>query len=157
MSGLPFIKMHGAGNDYVFVDGFDTELPPDPSQLAVQVSNRNFGIGSDGLILLAPASKNDADVEMRMFNADGSEGDICGNGVRCVVLWMSMRQRVGDVCRVQTKSRIVTARVLDVDLATERGTVCVDMGVADKEVVDQRQINKVMITVRVNVDPDKGD
>lgn len=78
---MKFTKMQGAGNDYVYIDGF-TEQVADPAALARQVSNRNFGIGSDGLILILPSTC--ADVRMRMFNADGSEAEMCGNGIRCV-------------------------------------------------------------------------
>lgn len=73
--------MQGAGNDYVYVNCF-VEHVENPQQLAVQVSNRNFGIGSDGLILIMPSDT--ADVRMRMFNSDGSESEMCGNGIRCV-------------------------------------------------------------------------
>ena len=78
---MKFTKMHGAGNDYVYVNGFE-EAVEDPARLAVEVSDRHFGIGSDGLILLLPSQA--ADVRMRMFNADGSEAEMCGNGIRCV-------------------------------------------------------------------------
>src|ERR1700690_3106272 len=78
---MKFTKMQGAGNDYVYVNGFE-ERVENPEKLAVRVSNRNFGIGSDGLILILPSEK--ADVRMRMFNADGSESEMCGNGIRCV-------------------------------------------------------------------------
>jgi len=78
---MKFTKMHGAGNDYVYVDCFAERLD-NPEQAAIKVSNRNFGIGSDGLILIMPS--NVADVRMRMFNADGSESEMCGNGIRCV-------------------------------------------------------------------------
>ncbi|MFO7577224.1 MAG: diaminopimelate epimerase [Pelovirga sp.] len=78
---MKFTKMQGAGNDYVYIDGF-VEQVADPAALARQVSNRNFGIGSDGLILILPSTC--ADVRMRMFNADGSEAEMCGNGIRCV-------------------------------------------------------------------------
>ena len=78
---MKFVKMHGAGNDYVYIDGFK-ESVSDPAALAIEVSNRNFGIGSDGLILILPSTL--ADVKMRMFNSDGSEAEMCGNGVRCV-------------------------------------------------------------------------
>jgi diaminopimelate epimerase len=73
--------MHGAGNDYVYVNCF-SEKVGDPAETAIKVSNRNFGIGSDGLILIMPSDK--ADVRMRMFNSDGSESEMCGNGIRCV-------------------------------------------------------------------------
>ena len=78
---MRFTKMHGIGNDYVYVNGF-AEALADPADIARKVSDRHFGIGSDGLILILPSDK--ADVRMRMFNADGSESEMCGNGVRCV-------------------------------------------------------------------------
>lgn len=78
---MRFTKMHGIGNDYVYVDCFKERVDK-PSRLARQVSNRHFGVGSDGLILITPSKK--ADVGMRVFNADGSEAQMCGNGIRCV-------------------------------------------------------------------------
>ena len=78
---MRFTKMHGAGNDYVYVNCFEEQVA-NPAEVAVKVSNRNFGIGSDGLILIMPSDK--ADVRMRMFNSDGSESEMCGNGIRCV-------------------------------------------------------------------------
>src|SRR5438094_2116910 len=79
---MKFTKMHGLGNDYVYVDCFRQPPPRDPAALSRAVSDRHFGVGSDGLILIAPSER--ADVRMRMFNADGSESEMCGNGVRCV-------------------------------------------------------------------------
>jgi diaminopimelate epimerase len=73
--------MHGAGNDYIYVNGF-TENVDKPAELSIRLSNRNFGIGSDGLVLILPSQK--ADFQMRMFNADGSESEMCGNASRCV-------------------------------------------------------------------------
>jgi diaminopimelate epimerase len=78
---MKFTKMHGAGNDYVYVDGF-SETVDDPAALAIAVSDRHFGIGGDGLILILPSTE--ADVRMRIFNSDGSEAEMCGNGLRCV-------------------------------------------------------------------------
>lgn len=78
---MQFTKMHGAGNDYVYINGFE-ERVENPARLAVAVSDRHFGIGSDGLILILPSKK--ADLRMQMFNADGSEAEMCGNGIRCV-------------------------------------------------------------------------
>jgi len=77
---MKFTKMHGAGNDYIYVEDFKNKIT-NPSKLSVEMSNRNFGIGSDGLILILK-SKN-ADFMMRMFNSDGSESAMCGNGIRC--------------------------------------------------------------------------
>jgi diaminopimelate epimerase len=79
---LGFYKMQGCGNDYVYINTFETAIKDAPS-LARRVSNRHFGIGSDGLILLAPPSLG-GDVRMLMFNADGSESEMCGNGIRCL-------------------------------------------------------------------------
>jgi diaminopimelate epimerase len=79
---MRFTKMHGIGNDYIYVDCFRNPVPHDPAGLSRVVSDRHFGIGSDGLILICPSHK--ADARMRMFNADGSESEMCGNGIRCV-------------------------------------------------------------------------
>jgi diaminopimelate epimerase len=81
MRKLAFTKMHGCGNDYVYVVA-DRVRPADPAALARQVSDRRFGIGGDGLIMLCPSAT--ADVRMEMYNADGSRGEMCGNGIRCV-------------------------------------------------------------------------
>ena len=78
---MKFTKMQGIGNDYVYVNGFE-ETVEDPAAAAVFVSNRNFGIGSDGLILILPTET--ADCRMDMYNMDGSRGAMCGNGIRCV-------------------------------------------------------------------------
>ena len=78
---MKFTKMHGIGNDYVYIDCFKEQVK-DPSELAIRVSDRHFGIGSDGLILIKPSKV--ADCEMEMYNMDGSRGEMCGNGIRCV-------------------------------------------------------------------------
>ncbi|HIY63708.1 MAG TPA: diaminopimelate epimerase [Candidatus Mediterraneibacter stercoripullorum] len=82
---MKFTKMQGLGNDYVYVNCF-SEKVPDPSELAVRISDRHFGVGSDGLILICPSDK--ADFEMVMYNADGSRGEMCGNGIRCVAKYV---------------------------------------------------------------------
>lgn len=82
---MKFTKMQGLGNDYVYVNGFEEKID-NPSEVAIKVSNRNFGVGSDGLILINPSKV--ADCEMEMYNADGSRGEMCGNGVRCVGKYM---------------------------------------------------------------------
>ena len=79
---LKFLKMHGAGNDYVYVDCFAVPAPADPAGLAPRIADRHTGVGGDGLILVEPSPR--AAARMRMFNADGSESEMCGNGVRCV-------------------------------------------------------------------------
>lgn len=82
---MKFTKMHGCGNDYVYVNCLE-EMIPNPEKIAVYVSDRHFGIGSDGLILICPSDV--ADFRMAMYNADGSEGKMCGNGVRCIAKYV---------------------------------------------------------------------
>lgn len=82
---MKFTKMQGIGNDYVYVNCFQ-ETVENPSEAAIKVSDRHFGIGSDGLILIKPSEK--ADFEMEMYNADGSQGAMCGNGIRCVAKYV---------------------------------------------------------------------
>ncbi len=82
---LKFTKMEGCGNDYIYFNCFETEIT-NPSELAVQISHRNFGIGGDGIVLIMPS--NIADGKMRMFNIDGSEGKMCGNAIRCVAKYL---------------------------------------------------------------------
>ena len=122
---MKFTKMHGIGNDYVYISTFDQKAPADPSALAVKVSDRHFGIGSDGLILIMPSER--ADARMRMFNADGSESEMCGNGVRCVAKYVhdhgiARKPRV----RIETGRGILT---LDIEAEDDRARrVKVDMG-----------------------------
>jgi diaminopimelate epimerase len=122
---MRFTKMHGCGNDYVYVDCFANAPPRDAAALSRAVSDRHFGIGSDGLILICPSEK--ADARMRMFNADGSESEMCGNGVRCVAKYVHDHG-------IATKPtlRIETGRgVLTLDLEVSGGKVRqvrVDMG-----------------------------
>lgn len=121
---MKFTKMQGCGNDYVYVNCFKERIE-NPSELAIKVSNRNFGIGSDGLILICPSKV--ADVRMEMYNADGSQSQMCGNGVRCVGKYSYDYGIVNkDVITVETLAGIKTLQ-----LEVENGTVVkvtVDMG-----------------------------
>lgn len=123
---LKFTKMHGTGNDYVYVNCFEQKID-NPNELAIKVSDRHFGIGSDGLILICPSEV--ADVRIAMYNADGSEGMMCGNGIRCVAKYSYEHGLVdSDKITVETKSGIKT-----LDLTVENGEVtyvAVDMGMA---------------------------
>ncbi|HEY2828038.1 MAG TPA: diaminopimelate epimerase [Pirellulales bacterium] len=83
---MRFTKMHGIGNDYVYVDCFAQKAPADLAAMARKIADRHFGVGGDGLILICPSEK--ADARMRMFNADGSEAEMCGNGIRCVAKYV---------------------------------------------------------------------
>ena len=139
---IHFIKMHGLGNDYVYVDCFDpvtadiiahTEL----SSLAQQLSDRHFGIGSDGLVLILPS--NEADARMRIFNADGSEAQMCGNAIRCVgkYLYESGICRRTQIC-IQTPAGLRTLRVHTTEGKVE--SVEVNMGKAEVQ-FDELMIN----------------
>ena len=125
---MRFVKMHGIGNDYVYVNGFE-ETVTDPAALAPRIADRHFGVGGDGLILLLPpAAGVDAHVRMRMFNADGSESEMCGNGVRCVC---KLAHDAG-VCnanpmRVQTGNGVLTLSYT-LDKRGQVEQVTVDMG-----------------------------
>ncbi len=83
---MKFTKMHGAGNDYVYVDCFAEKVPEELADLARKISHRHFGVGSDGLILICPSEA--ADARMHMMNADGSVAEMCGNGIRCLAKYV---------------------------------------------------------------------
>lgn len=103
-----FYKLHGIGNDYIYFDCMKEPLE-NVEDLAVRLSDRHFSIGGDGIILLCPSAV--ADCRMRMFNADGSEGKMCGNGIRCVgKLAHDLGYVKGDICRIETLSGIKTLR-----------------------------------------------
>jgi diaminopimelate epimerase len=122
---MRFTKMHGIGNDYVYVDCFREQVPDDPAALARKIADRHTGVGGDGLILICPSTK--AAARMRMFNADGSEAEMCGNGVRCVAKYVFDHGIASDnPLRIETG-----AGVLTLDLETAGGKVArvrVDMG-----------------------------
>lgn len=84
---MKFTKMHGCGNDYIYVNGFEEKIPfEDKEQIVMALSDRHFGIGGDGVIFINPSSA--ADFEMEMYNADGSRAEMCGNGIRCVAKYV---------------------------------------------------------------------
>lgn len=85
---VPFTKMHGLGNDYIYVNGLEVEIA-EPSEIARRMSDRHFGIGADGLVLILPSAG--ADFRMRMWNADGSEAEMCGNALRCIARYVYER------------------------------------------------------------------
>lgn len=114
---MRFTKMHGAGNDYIYVDAISAPPPRDLPALSRKVSDRHMGIGGDGLVLIAPPEVKAHDARMRMFNADGSEAEMCGNAIRCVAKYLYDR----GIAR-REKLTIETGRgPLTLELETENG------------------------------------
>lgn len=114
---IPFTKMHGAGNDYVYINCFESLELGDVPKLAMAMSDRHFGVGGDGIVLICPTDK--ADARMRMFNADGSESEMCGNAIRCVAKYVYDH----GICR-KDELKIETGRgVLTLNLSTANGKV----------------------------------
>ena len=121
---MEFTKMQGCGNDYVYVNGFENKID-NPNKLSEIVSDRHFGIGSDGLIVINPSEK--ADFKMSMYNADGSEGKMCGNGIRCVAKYVYDNKMTDKTTiAVETLSGIKT---LELNVKNDKvETVKVNMG-----------------------------
>ncbi|MFI4876657.1 MAG: diaminopimelate epimerase [Blastopirellula sp. JB062] len=131
---MRFTKMHGIGNDYVYVNCFAEALPAPPEKLAPLVSDRHFGIGGDGLILICPSKI--ADAQMRMFNADGSESEMCGNGLRCVAKFAFDH----DIAKKETMQIETGAGVLTVQIDADQGLakrIRVNMG---EPILDAKKI-----------------
>ncbi|MEE9605576.1 MAG: diaminopimelate epimerase [Candidatus Scalindua sp.] len=121
---MKFTKMQGIGNDYIYINCFEEKVKA-PSSLAVAMSDRHFGVGSDGLILIMPSQV--ADVKMRIFNADGSEAQMCGNGIRCVAKYSRhYGLSKSDKIKIETLSGIKTAELITV--SGKGSQVRVDMG-----------------------------
>lgn len=125
---IKFTKMHGCGNDYVYINCFDQNVD-DPQDLSIKLSDRRYGIGGDGIILICPSEV--AFAKMRIFNKDGSEGKMCGNGLRCVTKYLydaGMVKSKTDI-KIETLSGIKKADILE--NSEKESLVRVDMGKAD--------------------------
>ena len=121
---MKFTKLHGCGNDYVYVNLFEEKIE-NPAELSIKVSDRHFGIGSDGLITIGPSDR--ADFTMHIYNADGSEAEMCGNGVRCVGKYVYDHGLTDKTeVEVETGAGIMVLQLNVVNGKVE--TVCVDMG-----------------------------
>ncbi|MDD3386797.1 MAG: diaminopimelate epimerase [Candidatus Pacebacteria bacterium] len=114
---MRFAKMHGAGNDFVLINTFTENVSENYNELAVKLCDRNFGIGADGLILVLPSEKND--IKMRIFNPDGSEPEMCGNGIRCFA-------------RFVYEEKIVSKKIIEVE--TLAGTIIPEIIIEDEKV-----------------------
>ena len=138
---IEFTKMHGAGNDYIYVNTMKYDIP-DPSATAIAWSRPHFGIGSDGLILIGRSSTPDADFSMRIFNNDGSEAMMCGNGTRCVAKYLHDKGLTDkNPIRLETLSGIKIL-TLHFDKEGRVETVTVDMGAPILE--DETQFDPVL-------------
>ena len=146
---LKFTKMHGIGNDYIYFNCLGGELS-DPSAVAVALSPRRFSVGADGIVMICPSAV--ADAKMRMFNADGSEGKMCGNAIRCVGKYLYDN---GIVRREQIAIETLSG-VRSLVLSAEGGTVrsvTVDMGIASVRPADVPVLSeKPMIGAEVQAD-----
>ncbi|TCT14713.1 diaminopimelate epimerase [Natranaerovirga pectinivora] len=121
---MKFTKMNGLGNDYIYINCFE-ETVENPNSLSVEMSNRNFGVGSDGLVLIMPSEI--ADFRMRMFNSDGSEAEMCGNAIRCVGKYV-YDYKLTDKTTISVET-LAGIKVLDMALENNKvTTVKVDMG-----------------------------
>ena len=123
---IKFTKMHGCGNDYVYVDCLDGNIPADPNGLSIKISDRRKGVGGDGLVLICPSDR--ADAFMRMFNADGSEGRMCGNAIRCVGKYL-----YDNVCKKENIQIDTLSGIKYLIMSAENGVAVgarVDMGPA---------------------------
>ena len=125
---MKFTKMHGAGNDFIIINAIQENLSEDYGDLSLRLCNRNFGIGADGLILVLPSKKYD--IRMRIFNADGTEPEMCGNGIRCFARYVYEN-------KIITKKRIeveTLAGIIIPEIITEMGEITgvkVDMGIPE--------------------------
>lgn len=130
---IKFTKMHGIGNDYVFVDCFSEPVPENLADVARRISDRHFGVGGDGLILIHPSQV--ADARMQMFNADGSEAEMCGNGVRCLAKYIFDH----GICQSPSLQVETGAGILPIELEIRQGRAVearVDMGMPTLDATD---------------------
>lgn len=112
---LQFIRLHGCGNDYAFIDCINSPTPSHPQTLARQLSDRRRSVGGDGLVLMLPPGNTAHHGRMRMFNADGSEGSLCGNALRCMALWLHKNRLAPPLMTLEMGARTFDAEVLRMD------------------------------------------
>lgn len=147
MAKIPFVKMHGAGNDYIYIDLLDGDGDPLPPETIRTLSDRHFGIGGDGVVFICRSDR--ADFRMRMFNADGSEAEMCGNAVRCVAKYLYDRGKT----RKTTIALETKGGIKELALHLEHGsvkTVRVDMG---EPILEAQRIPVLAESERVIAEP----
>jgi len=147
---MKFTKMHGVGNDYIYVNGISQSVE-NPSSLALKLSNRNFGIGSDGLVVILPSDK--ADFRMQMFNSDGSEAEMCGNATRCVGKYVFDNNLTSKKeITLETKAGIKYITLLEGD--TKARKVTVDMGepILDPQLIPVNVAEQPVLNYPLDID-----
>lgn len=147
---IKFTKMQGCGNDYVYINCFEEKIE-DPSGLSKRVSNRNFGIGSDGLILICPS--DNADCRMDMYNSDGSRSQMCGNGIRCVSKYVYDNNIVHkDIINVETLAGIKTINVLSKDDIAYAARVNMGKPILDPKLIPIKSDKETYINEEITID-----
>jgi len=123
---INFSKMHGLGNDFIMINDLDENLN-NYSKLAKKLCDRHFGIGADGIILIQNSQQNEADFKMRIFNSDGSEAEMCGNGIRCFAHYLYLNDLTDKKkLKIETLAGIIKPKIID--FGTHESTVKVNMG-----------------------------
>ncbi|KAA8498000.1 Diaminopimelate epimerase 1 [Porphyridium purpureum] len=126
--GLKFAKYQGLGNDFILIDNRTTETPLLTPEQSEKLCDRHFGVGGDGVIFLLPPTSDQVDCTMRIYNSDGSEPEMCGNGIRCLAKFAAeLDENAKDTYKVATLAGVITPRL------TPDGSVCVDMGEPELE------------------------
>lgn len=150
MKELKFTKMHGAGNDYIYINGFQHKID-NPSELAIKLSNRNFGIGSDGLVLILPSET--CDFRMQMFNSDGSEAEMCGNASRCVGKFVydnGLTSKKEITLETLAGTKYIT--LLDGDAKSRKITVDMGEPILDPQLIPVNVDSKPVINYPLDID-----
>lgn len=150
MKKLEFTKMEGAGNDYIYINGFIEKID-NPSQLAIRLSNRHFGIGSDGLVLILPSDI--CDFRMQMFNSDGSEAEMCGNASRCIAKYVyDKKLTTKKEISLETKAGVKHLTLLEGNDKSHK--VKVDMGqpILDPHLIPVQIAEEPVLNYPLNID-----
>lgn len=150
MKNLKFTKMHGAGNDYIYINGLESVIE-NPSALAVELSNRNFGIGSDGLVLILPSDT--CDFRMQMFNSDGSEAEMCGNASRCIGKFVYDKGLTDKKeITLETKAGIKYVTLLEGDSLSRKVTVDMGEPILDPVLIPVSVKDQPILNYPLNID-----
>ncbi|MCF8002117.1 MAG: diaminopimelate epimerase [Halanaerobiales bacterium] len=144
---VKFFKMHGLGNDFIMINDIKEELD-DYSNLAKKLCDRHFGIGADGIILIQNSQKDKADFKMRIFNPDGSEAEMCGNGIRCYAHYLHINNLTDkNALTIETLAGLIKPEIIEYGLY--QSTVKVNMGKPDYS-LDRLHINKKIIDANID-------